>query len=64
VLIPDVRAIAKRIRKVPAGQSAASRLLLPHCLTELRCSSSRIAAALLHLWEHPACFPRRGLLSA
>jgi hypothetical protein len=54
VFIPDVKAIAKWIRKVPARQSAASRLLLPHCLTELRCCSSRIAAALLHPWEPPA----------
>jgi hypothetical protein len=38
VLIPDVKAISKWIRKVPAGQSAASRLQ-EYCLTELRATT-------------------------
>jgi hypothetical protein len=40
VLIPDVKAISKWIRKVPAGQSAASRLL-QHCLRELRAATAQ-----------------------
>jgi len=33
VLIPDVKAISKWIRKVPAGQSAASRLLQQYLIS-------------------------------